>query len=176
VDVLPGDDVIPDAGVVLDRSAEFAVGAERLWPWLVQLGKGRGGWYLPGWLELIVPPRRRALRRIEPRFQELRAGDSVPDWGPGEPTFDVVSIDPPRSLVYRSVRPRKRRPDDPLDLTWALVVQPLGPDRCRLRLRLRTRSLGRRFPRLVTQSADLIDAVTVAGMVAGLRDRLRPNQ
>jgi hypothetical protein len=83
----------------------------------------------------------------------------------------VVSIDPPRSLVYRSVRPRRR--GEPLDFTWALVVEPLGPSRSRLRLRLRTRSLGRRFPRLVTLGADLVDRATVGLMVAGLRTRVR---
>jgi hypothetical protein len=173
VETLPGDDLIPDAGVVLDRHATFAVSAEELWPWLVQLGKERAGWYLTARLELLVPRRRRALRRLEPRWQELAIGDAVPDWGPGHPTFIVAAIDPPRSLVYRSVRPRKHRPAQPMVLTWALVVQPLGDHRCRLRLRLRTPSLGRRFPRLVTWGADAIDAITVAAMVAGLRERLR---
>ena len=45
--------MIPDAGVVLDRRAEFGCSAEALWPWIVQLGKGRAGWYLPGWLEWL---------------------------------------------------------------------------------------------------------------------------
>jgi hypothetical protein len=171
VDLLPGDDVIPDAGVVLDRRAEFGCSAEALWPWIVQLGKGRAGWYLPGWLEWLVPRRRRSLAVVDPRLQQLRPGDVVPDWGPGDPTFTVVSIDPPRSLVYRSVRPRRR--GEPLEFTWALVVEPLGPARSRLRLRLRTRSLGRRFPRLVTLGADLVDRATVGLMVAGLHTRVR---
>jgi hypothetical protein len=173
MDSLPGDDIIPDAAVVLDRSATVAVPAEELWPWLVQLGKERAGWYLTARLELFVPRRRRALRRLEPRWQELGVGDSVPDWGPGRPTFTVAAIDPPRSLVYRSIRPRKRRPSEPMDLTWALVVVPLAPDRCQLRLRLRTHQLGQRFPGLVTWAADTIDRLTVVAMVAGLRERLR---
>ena len=170
MDPFPGDELIPDAGVVLDRDAEFACPAEVLWPWIVQLGKGRAGWYLPGWLEWLVPRRRRALAVIEPRLQGLRPGDVVPDWGPGDPTFTVVSIDPPRSLVYRSVRPRRR--GEPLEFTWALVVEPLGPARSRLRLRLRTRSLGRRFPRLVTVGADCVDWATVGLMTVGLRTRV----
>jgi hypothetical protein len=168
---LPGDELIPDAGVVLDRTAAFDCPADVLWPWIVQLGKGRAGWYLPGWLELVVSRRRRGLRVVEPRWQELRPGDVVPDFGPGRPTFTVVSIEAPHALVYRSCRPRRR--GDPLEFTWALVVEPIGPQRCRLRLRLRTRSLGRRFPRIVTLGADLIDRATVGLMVAGLRTRVR---
>jgi len=121
---MDGDELIPDAGVVLDRHAEFGCAAEALWPWIVQLGKGRAGWYLPGWLEWLVPRRRRSLAVVDPRLQQLRPGDVLPDWGPGDPTFTVVSIDPPRSLVYRSVRPRRR--GEPLEFTWALVVEPLG--------------------------------------------------
>ena len=66
---LPGDDLIPDAGVVLDRGAEFACSAEVLWPWIVQLGKDRAGWYLPDWLDGLVlraAARTRSLGRRSP--------------------------------------------------------------------------------------------------------------
>ena len=66
---------------------------EQVWPWLVQLGKERAGWYLPGWLERAVPRGRRSLRFLDSDFQELAPGDEVPDWGPGEPRFRAVIVD-----------------------------------------------------------------------------------
>jgi hypothetical protein len=80
---LPGDDLVPDAGLVFDRGARFAAPADRVWPWVAQLGKGRGGWYMPARLEpwIVWSRRRRAAQTIDPRWQSLRAGDRIPDYG-----------------------------------------------------------------------------------------------
>src|SRR5579862_2507543 len=50
---LPGDHLIPDADVVLDRRARLTATPEQVWPWLVQLGKGRAGWYMSRRLERL---------------------------------------------------------------------------------------------------------------------------
>ena len=50
---LPGDDLV-DANVVMDRATTLPGTAEDVWPWLVQLGKGRAGWYLPRRAERLV--------------------------------------------------------------------------------------------------------------------------
>ena len=44
---LPGDAIVPDARVVIDRATTLAAPPERVWPWIVQLGKRRAGWYFP---------------------------------------------------------------------------------------------------------------------------------
>ena len=71
--VLPGDELVPDARLGLDRATTLPAPVERVWPWLVQLGKGRDGWYLPRSLELLVPPARRGLRRLDPRCGAWRS-------------------------------------------------------------------------------------------------------
>lgn len=167
---LPGDDLVPGARVVIDRATTLPAPPAAVWPWLVQLGKRRGGWYLPAWLETAVPPARRGLRRIEPRWQGLAPGDVVPDWGGADATFDVVTVDPPHALVYRSTRPRRDR--EPLEFSWALVLTPAGAG-TRLHLRLRVGSVGRRAPALVATVAGLFDEATVRPMFAGLAERLR---
>ena len=62
---LPGDDMVPDADVVMDRAFDLAAPPERVWPWFAQLGKRRAGWYLPRSVERLVPVRRRALRHLD---------------------------------------------------------------------------------------------------------------
>ena len=74
---LPGDDLIPDAGVVLDRAAEFACSAEVLWPWIVQLGKDRAGWHLPDWLERLVRRRRSGCACGPVRWAAASPGSSL---------------------------------------------------------------------------------------------------
>lgn len=167
---LPGDDLVPGARVVIDRATTLPAAPGRVWPWLVQLGKARGGWYLPAWLEIMVPTARRGARSIEPRWQRLAPGDVIPDWGGADATFEVVTVDPPHALVHRSVRPRPGR--GPLELSWALVLTPLADERSRLHLRLRINALGRRAPRLVATAGGLLDEATVRPMFAGLAERV----
>ena len=167
---LPGDDVVPDARVVIDRATTLHSPPERVWPWIVQLGKRRAGWYFPAWIEAVIPRDRRGLRHIEPRWQGLAVGDVIPDWGGPGATFEIVTLDPPRALVHRSTRGRPDR--DPIRISWALVLSPVAAG-TRLHLRLRISALGRRAPKLVTTFAGLVDEATVAPLFAGLAERLR---
>jgi hypothetical protein len=176
-DAMPGDDIVPDAAVVMDRERVLPVPARDVWPWVVQLGKDRAGWYMPRWVDWVFIPRhRRSLRRIDDRWQTLAPGQHVPDWGSGDPTFEVVSIDAPHALVYQSIRTRRprrgmTRPD--LVLSWALVLDDLPDGRSRLRIRLRTNQIGQRVPGAAEAIAETIDRVTVALLFAGLRERVR---
>ena len=150
---------MPDARVVIDRATTLAAPPERVWPWIVQLGKRRAGWYFPRWIEVAMPRERRGLRHVEPRWQRLAVGDVIPDWGGPAATFEVAVLDPPRALVHRSTR--ERRDGEPIRISWALVLTPSGAG-TRLHLRLRISALGRRAPRLMTTVAGLIDEATVA--------------
>ena len=171
---LPGDDVLPHADPVMDRHLLLDAPVQRVWPWVEQLGKGRAGWYLPRSVERFVPRRRRAVRRVEDRWLGLRVGDSVPDWGPGDPTFEVLEIARPHHLVYWSERPRPPRRGvqrPPIRLTWALVLSPDGPDRTHLHLRLRL-DLGRPAGPVATYGGGAVDLLTVWLMGRGLGERL----
>ncbi|HEY0812281.1 MAG TPA: SRPBCC family protein [Pseudonocardia sp.] len=170
VATLPGDDVVPAARVVIDRATTLAAPPEQVWPWIVQLGKRRAGWYFPAWAEAVMPRDRRGLRHIEPRWQRLAVGDVIPDWGGPAATFEVVQLEAPHALVYRSTRGRPDR--EPIELSWALVLTPVATG-TRLHLRLRISALGRRAPKLVTTVAGLIDEATVAPLFVGLAERLR---
>lgn len=163
---LPGDEVVPEAELVMDRFASLPRPPAAVWPWLLQLGKGRAGWYLPRRLERLTPRRNRALRVIEPRYQQVAVGDRVADYG-RDGWFEACVVDPPHALVWRSERGRDLR------LTWALVLEPVGAQDSVLKVRLRVnRRLGRSAPALVGWGAELFDRITVRIMIAGLRERL----
>jgi hypothetical protein len=164
---LPGDELLAQAPLVMDRSAGLPAPPERVWPWLLQLGKGRAGWYLPRSVERLVPRGHRAIRHIDPRFQHVSVGDRVPDYGPGG-WFEARRVQPPHALVWWSERGRDLR------LSWALVLEPVGSAASELLIRLRiSRHIGRRAPALSERAGELVDLVTVRLMIAGLRERLR---
>lgn len=148
---------------------------EQVWPWLEQLGKHRGGWYMTRSVERFVPRGRRAARCVDPRWLGLRVGDRIPDWGPGDPTFEVLEVKPPRHLVYFTERPRRPRrggPRPPIRATWALELSPDGASSSVLRLRLRL-DLGKPAGPVATYGGGAMDRLTVWLLGRGLNERLR---
>ena len=90
---MPGDDLIPGAGQAT-RAIAIQAAPEDLWPWLVQLGYGKAGWYSYDWIDNDFQP---SADRILPEHQQLEPGDKIlmmPGMG-----FVVNSIDPPRAIV-----------------------------------------------------------------------------
>jgi hypothetical protein len=161
----PGDDLVGPADVVMDRAFTVPGPPERVWPWLVQLGKQRAGWYLPARVERFLPRSRRAARAVSPVWLGLRPGDVIPDYGGRHETFEVAAITAPRSLVYRSRRGHT-------DVTWSLTLEPAAGTPGRTRIFLRLRMAPVRHQRLARTAGELVDLLTVAGMAAGLKERL----
>jgi hypothetical protein len=90
---LPGDDIVPEATVSDTRSIEIAAPPEAVWPWLAQMGFGRGGWYSYDQMDMAG----NSIRHLEPDWQSLKVGDVVPTHAYGG--FLVKSIDPGHALV-----------------------------------------------------------------------------
>ena len=162
--LMPGDDIVPRADVVMDRAFDLPAPPEVVWPWLVQLGKARAGWYFPAAVERWLPPSRRGLRAVTTRWQELAVGDVIPDYGGARAQFLVAELTPARTLVYRDRRGR-------MEVSWAITLRPAGDHATRVQLRLRLGNLRRRW--LATTAGELIDQLTIAGLAAGLRERVR---
>ena len=90
---MPGDELIEGAGSVT-RAIGIAAEAPDVWPWLVQIGFGRAGWYSYDWIDNDGDP---SADEIIPEYQTLGVGDKIlmmPDMG-----FTVTAIDPDRSIV-----------------------------------------------------------------------------
>jgi hypothetical protein len=158
---LPGDDLVRGQ-YVTTHAITIARPAALVWPWLVQMGYQRGGWYSYDWLERAIGIGDFAdggsARRILPDLQSLVPGDTVglsPNGG-----FTVVSLEPERSLVLQipmdplTGGPASNRSRVVLDWTWAFVLQPTEHG-CRLIIRVR----GDVRPRWLAFTFPLLDPV-----------------
>jgi hypothetical protein len=141
---LPGDDLVP-ARWHTTRGITIGASPDEVWPWLVQMGYGRGGWYSYDWLEHRIGAGDFAeggsAKRVIPELQPLAVGDTVALSLAGGLT--VAVLDPPAALVlhYRMslLTAGPAREEDPavLDWTWAFVLSPVDEDSCRLLVRVR---------------------------------------
>jgi hypothetical protein len=195
---LPGDDLIAHPMVEWTRGITVGTTAVRVWPWLAQMGYGRGGWYTPQWVDLfanrwVFGHKTRfpaSADRLLPEYQHVAVGDIVCD-GPNYASyFRVQHVDPPHALVYRSIRhPRRGSPidiNDPespskieqqlresgtyLDFTWALVLCELPRDRTRLLVRTRANYSPPAF-RLLSLPLGLVDATYGVAMLRAIARR-----
>src|SRR6266568_4600115 len=123
-DPLAGDDLISNADMVATRAIAIRASADRVWPWIAQLGQGRGGFYSYDWLENLVGCDIHSSDRILREWQDIEVGDEIklaPQVG-----LVVALVEHGRSLVLRGGIPMGRRAA-PYDFTWAwarLVVEP----------------------------------------------------
>jgi len=100
---MAGDELLPAATLVTTHAIGVSAAPERVWPWLVQMGYGRGGWYS---LDLLDNGGRPSARRIHPEWQDVVVGDRLPVL-PSDPNaeragFDVVRLVAPHTLVMRT--------------------------------------------------------------------------
>lgn len=80
---LPGDDRTPNPRMQSTRAITIDAPPERVWPWLMQMGIGRGGFYTHDWVErLLFRTRyvegRHSATRVHPELAPLAVGDAVP--------------------------------------------------------------------------------------------------
>lgn len=139
---LPGDDLVTNPKVVTNHAITIEAPPSAVWPWLVQMGWGRGGWYTARWVDqLLFPANGPSADRIIPELQDIDIGTFIPDGPPHtECGLYVKVLEPERALVLRSNShlPMSWRKHANLDWTWAFVLTPLD-DGQRTRFHFRSR-------------------------------------
>lgn len=128
---LPGDDLVPEAHYRMDHAVTVHAPADSVWPWVVQIGQDRGGFYSYDGLERLIGDDVRNADRIHPEWQERRVGDLVRATQPGylggrlgsDLGWRITHLEPGRALVLEN---------------WgAFVVIPVDEHTSRLHVRLR---------------------------------------
>jgi hypothetical protein len=166
-DSLPGDDLIPNADMIATRAITIRADADHVWPWIAQLGQGRGGFYSYDLLENLVGCNIHSSNRVLPEWQDVKVGDEIrlaPPVG-----LVVAFVEQGRSLVLRSGVPMGRRAA-PYDFTWAfrLREEPDGTTRLLVRERY---AYTRRWARLIVEPTEMLSFVMSQKMLRGIRDR-----
>ncbi len=121
---LPGDERTPHPRVQSTRAVTIDAPAEAVWPWLMQMGIGRAGFYSHDWVERVVCRARyvegkHSATRIHPEIPPLKVGDAVP-MGAGAYAA-VDALEPYRHLVAQE----------------AYVLRPVSGNKTRLLVRYR---------------------------------------
>ena len=140
---LPGDELIPDAVGQFTHSTVIAAPPEKIWPWLVQMGCQRAGFYSIDFLDNAGVP---SAREIRLDLQQLVAGDRIAATPRGDDHFEVLRIAEHRALLFgglfdietqRQVPFDAPRPQRYWHVSWAFVLEPLDNGRTRLYARAR---------------------------------------
>ncbi|MGE3076680.1 MAG: SRPBCC domain-containing protein [Dehalococcoidia bacterium] len=133
----PGEGMIPGG----TRSATMATTIEappsKVWPWLVQMGTDRGGWY--SWDKLDNFGRKSA-DRIHPEWQPIAVGDKFFGTTDGSQSWLVAECEPDRFLSLRMSLDLRGRAFDPggprprffTDSTWSFLLSETEDGKTRL--------------------------------------------
>lgn len=128
--IYPGDDLISAPRKTITHAITINASADRVWPWLVQMGAGRAGWYS---YDRIDNGGRQSAGRILPGLQHLRVGDLVPATPGAKDAFLVRDIDPGHYLVLVvPIQSAAEEPDNllrmrgPLRVSWTLLLERIN--------------------------------------------------
>lgn len=142
---LPGDDLVKHAKALATHTVAINATAAEVWPWLVQMGQGRGGFYSYDWLENLFGCDIHNANAVVPEWQSLAVGDGI-KLHPKAPALTVAIVEPGRAIVLAGgseIQTDLPRDTSFLKLdtfkayTWAFVLdeQPDGNTRFLARVR-----------------------------------------
>ncbi len=191
----PGDELISDPLIELTYSLDIRADPSAIWPWIVQVGYHRGGWYIDRWWDrieqtyfwpLLVPVEARGTwqppaDRILPEYQGLAVGDTIPDGPPGTAFYEVAALEPERALVlyatthFKYMAPRfltGTRYQPRGGWSWAFVLEQTSASNTRLTSRWRGTGEPRLYMKLLKPAIWLIDHFQQREILKGIKRRV----
>ena len=148
---LPGDDLVPDPKCGYTHAITIKASVSEVWPWLVQIGYKRAGWYSHDFLHRLmgiagcVDDERRSAKRIIPELQDLKVGDVV-EIAPGM-GYVVVGLEPEQALITQmridtgrgeSLASSDPLPEKYLSSSWVWFLEEIDEKATRLIVRVRS--------------------------------------
>ncbi len=139
--MLPGDELVPVMGRQLTNAVTIHAAPSQVYPWLLQLGVGRGGMYSYTSIENLMGLHVVNINQIVPELQNVQVGDFLPftptDFPtPAHPGLYVMQMVPDQALVL--CFGMDTGPDETCPGTWQLVLRDQGDGTTRLILRARS--------------------------------------
>ena len=197
---MPGDELIAHPMVETTHAITIQASTAEIWPWLVQMGMDRGGWYSdPEWWDGLAEKvlwsflareektgysirAEPSADRIIAEFQNLKLGDIVLDGPPGTAFFTVAALEENRVLALysnshvRYILPAFLRDNPKLNIqgefSWVFILDEVDANSTRLILRTRV-NYGPRVFRVVTRPFFWpVDFVLARKMLRGIKWRV----
>ncbi|MFF2516543.1 hypothetical protein [Streptomyces sp. NPDC058086] len=133
----PGAEIVPDGKHGATMAVTIDAPVAQVWPWLVQMGRDRVGWYSWDRLDNAGRP---SADRIHPECQGIALGIHLASTPSGSTCFEVAALEPQRFLGLRasldlrgrSFAPATDRPRYYSESLWGFLLSEPAPDRTRL--------------------------------------------
>ena len=124
----PRENLIPNGKRTSIMAATLDAPPSKVFPWLLQMGYDKGGWYSWDLLDNLGKP---STDRLHPEWQNVGVGDIM--YGPNDlPVFEIVALERDRFLALRTLLGRRDSRHDDTDGLWAFDLQERPGDRTRL--------------------------------------------
>jgi hypothetical protein len=161
---MPGDEIVTHPSFNATRAVTVQAQPSAIWPWIVQIGFGKAGWYSYDLLDNFGQP---SATRIIPELQHLQAGDIVPFYqGIGAPEgvgLTVKALEPERWILWWD--------DTTQDTTWTWALDPVDAQQTRLITRVRMRYRWTRPSILFSLLVEFADLVMMRKCLLGIKQR-----
>ncbi len=134
----PGDDLVKDPKLVINRGVTINTTPARIYPWLLQIGADKAGMYSYTWLERMTGCRMAKDEIIRAQWQGLKEGDLMKmcagEFAP--PPYIVARLIPEKALIFG------HKEGEAWAETWQFVLVPQGDGSTRLLTRTSTTMVG----------------------------------
>ena len=140
---LPGDELCPETTAQVTHAITIDAPPEDVWPWILQIGQDRGGFYSYTFLENLIGCDMHNRFEIVPEWQDRAVGDTVwfgtPKHFQGKARMVAALVEPNRAmaLVNPADWERIQAGQKGVEGSWAFVLKPLDEKTTRLVVRLR---------------------------------------
>jgi len=176
---LPGDDLITDINGYYNHAITIKTAPADVWPWIVQLGQNKGGFYSYELLENVVGSKIHNADSIVPEFQDTAVGDVVM-MTPTAAPYIVVDIDPGKAFILRlrvnletqqTVEVTEPLPPKYQDGSWLFYLEETSEGNTRMITRSRNKWNQSKMNTFVYGLIGIISIVMDRKMLKGTRKR-----
>lgn len=164
---LPGDDLIPQPAMSATHAITIHAPVSQVWPWIAQIGQGRGGFYSYDWLENLFGMDIHNTGDLNPEWQNPKVGDTIPFWkGVGIPILQI-------ELPYLMVLGGSFAPQQPSGGSWTFLLESPDPQTTRLIVRARVAGFSPQSLSLILYRFFMEPAhfIMERGMLLGIKSR-----
>ncbi len=177
---LPGDGFVEEPATQVTRAVTIDAPRAEVWPWIVQLGADRGGFYTYDWLENLFHLDIHSADHVVDAWQGLAVGDVVYADRARTGGWYVVDLRPQDALVLKvgdltTGRPMRRDEKLRWEFLWTFALRDAPAGGTRLLVRERT-AFGSAVTRALMAPVGLVSFVMTRGMLLGLKARVESHR